>query len=157
MTKYRNEGFKISQRGLDLIKQFEGFSPIPYTCPGGKLTIGFGHVMREGETFETPMTQRQAEKLLKRDLEWVKSVIERTVTVPLSTYQFDALASFIFNIGSGAWETSTLLKKLNEGEDIFVVGSEFLRWIFSGGKRQRGLMRRREAERKIFLSSLQLS
>lgn len=141
----------VGKQGLDLVRHFEGFQPQVYACPAGKPTIGFGHVVREGETFNQPISVQEAYDLLKKDLAIAEDALHRLVKVPLAICQFDALASFIYNIGVGAFEKSTLLKRLNEGEDPYDVSSEILKWVFAGKKRLKGLMRRREAERFLFI------
>jgi len=145
---------QVGKSGLDLIRHFEGFQPHVYTCPGGMPTIGFGHVVKEGETFEQPMSVQQAYDLLKEDVKFVEKALQDTVKVPLTIYQFDALSSLIYNIGVGAWEKSNFLKRLNDKEDYYEVSSEFLRWVFAGSKRLRGLMRRRETERQLFIKGV---
>ena len=141
----------VGKQGLDLIRHFEGFQPQIYTCPGGKPTIGYGHVVREDESFNQPIGIQKGYDLLKKDLIIVENALHELVKVPLATYQFDALASFIYNVGVGAFGKSTLLKRLNEGEDPYDASAEFLKWVFAGKKRLRGLMRRREAERGLFI------
>jgi lysozyme len=103
---------KISQNGLDLIKQHESFSPVIYICPAGKPTIGFGHVVLPGESF-TRITEAEALELLRKDVAIAENCINQNVKALLSQDQFDALASLVFNIGIGAFMKSTLLRKLN--------------------------------------------
>jgi lysozyme len=104
---------RISQAGLDLIKQHESFSAIPYLCPAKKLTIGFGHVVLPNESFTT-ITETQALEILRKDVSIAENCINKTVKVPLSQDQFDALVSFVFNVGCNAFLKSTLLRKLND-------------------------------------------
>jgi lysozyme len=103
---------RISQNGLDLIKQHEAFRAEPYLCPARKLTIGYGHVILPGEKF-TSITSQQAEELLCKDVALTEICINKYVKAPLTQNQFDALASFIFNIGRRNFLTSTMLKELN--------------------------------------------
>jgi lysozyme len=106
---------RISQEGLDLIKRHESFSATPYLCPAREWTIGFGHVILRGEIF-TSITKQEAEDLLRKDAALTEICINKFVKVPLSQNQFDALASFIFNIGRRNFLDSTLLRKLNANQ-----------------------------------------
>jgi len=144
----------IGKKGLDLIRHFEGFQPKEYACPAGKPTIGYGHVLRDGEKFPEGISIGEATDLLKKDLQFVENVLHATVKVPLISSQFDALASFIYNVGSGNWEKSSFLKRLNNREDLYEISSEFLKFVYVGSKRMRGLMIRREAERNLFNESV---
>jgi lysozyme len=144
---------RVSEQGLELIKQFEGFSAEPYYCPGGKLTIGYGHVMTDGESsFIEKITKEHAEELLRLDTQYAENAICNLVTQPLSQNQFDALVSFIYNIGSAAFEKSTLLRLLNAG-DMNGAAKQFGRWIYAAGHKLEGLVRRRVAEAEFFLST----
>lgn len=104
---------RISQNGLDLIKKSESFAPLPYICPAGKLTIGYGHCILPHESF-TKITEKDAEEILRKDAAIAENCINKAVKVPLTQNQFDALVSFIFNVGCAAFLKSTLLRKLNE-------------------------------------------
>lgn len=139
---------QMNSAGLDLIKHFEGFYPDVYICPAGILTIGFGHTqgVRRGQS----VTKDEAEQLLREDLTIAKKAVERYITVPLSDNQFAALVSFTFNLGGGNLKTSTLARKLNEG-NYDVVPTELARWVKGGGKTLAGLVLRRADEGKLFL------
>lgn len=139
---------KLSQSGLDLIKQFEGFSATPYTDASGH-SIGFGHFIRPGESF-TSVTPVQAEALLAADTAIADAAVSRLVRVALSQNQHNALVSLVFNIGVGAFENSTLLRRLNSG-DYRGAADEFRRWIYSGGVIDHALVDRRAVERELFL------
>jgi lysozyme len=141
---------KISSTGLDLIKHFESFSPVPYLCPAHKLTVGYGHVVLRNENF-TSITEEEATQLLQKDCGVAEDCINQSVKVPLSQDQFDALVSFVFNIGVGAFLNSTLLKLLN-AHCYQDAALEFLRWNKSNGSVLNGLTRRRQAERCLFLT-----
>ena len=95
------------------------------------------------------ITEGGAEALLRHDLEWVESTINKNVKVPLNQNQYDALASFIYNVGAGAFRKSTLLRLLNQGDYTGAAG-QFQRWNKAGGKVLRGLTRRRQAEAEKF-------
>lgn len=141
----------ISSDGLKLIKYFEGFSPLEYTCVGGKRTIGYGHVLKPGEAFPGGVTQEQAEELLAEDVGIAEDAVIRLVKVALTPHQFDALVSFVFNVGARNFAGSALLKKLNAG-DYSGAAEEFKRWKYAGGRVCRGLVCRREAEAKLYSS-----
>jgi lysozyme len=140
----------IIQAGLDLIKSFEGFSPTVYLCAAGYPTIGYGHVVRKGESF-TVISEDDAENILAKDVETAEKSVLRLISVPLSDAQFASLVSFVFNLGSGALQRSTLRSKINRGEYID-ASDEFRKWVWGGGRKLKGLVRRREAERQLFLS-----
>lgn len=142
---------KISQKGIDLIKQFEGCKLTAYKCPSGVWTIGYGHTkgVYEGQK----ITQKQAEKFLKEDLKAFEKGVNKCVLVSINQNQFDALVSFAFNCGTGAFSKSTLLEKLNQ-KDYTGAAREFLRWNKSNGVILNGLVRRRNAERKLFSTNI---
>ncbi len=140
----------IPEKAIELIKRFEGFSPVPYLCPAGWLTIGYGHVIREGERWDEPITEEMAERLLLIDLQRYSRAIQRLILVPLNENQFGALLSFTYNLGSGALQRSSLRQKLNRGEYL-EAADEFPKWCWAGGRKLRGLLRRRLAERELFL------
>lgn len=147
---------KISQNGLNLIKEFEGFSSKPYLCPANIPTIGWGNTYYpDGK--KVTMNDKSIDELKANEiLEYVAnkdfaSFINKVVKVELNQNQFDALVSFAYNVGNGSLQNSTLLKKLNSG-DYKGASNEFLRWNKSGGKVLNGLTKRREKERALFLS-----
>ncbi|MDC4348885.1 lysozyme [Acinetobacter baumannii] len=142
-----------SSEGLNLIKGFEGKRLTSYDDGVGVWTIGYGTIkypngvrVKKGDT----CTERQAETYLKNDLNRFEVAINKLVKVPLSQNQFDALASFTYNLGETSLANSTLLKKLNKG-DYQGAADQFLVWNKAGGKVMKGLVRRREAERALFL------
>jgi lysozyme len=139
----------ITEDGLRLIRRFEGFSAIPYLCPAGYLTVGYGHVVKNPAAFRQPITEDEATEILVLDVAKAEKAVLRLITVPLSDGQFDALVSFTFNLGSGALQRSTLRRKVNR-EDHAEVPAEFLRWVWAGGKKLKGLIRRREAEAALY-------
>ena len=146
-----------SEKGIRLIKQFEGCSLTAYPDPGtggDPWSIGYGwtHPV-DGKPVKGGMTidQATADRLLKTGLVGYENDVLKVARVKLTQSQFDALVSFAYNVGSRALSTSTLLKKLN-ANDIKGAADEFLRWNKAGGKVLNGLTRRREAERALFLS-----
>jgi GH24 family phage-related lysozyme (muramidase) len=140
---------QINQEGLDLIKKFEGCKLEAYLCPAGVPTIGYGHT-RTAE-LGAVMTESEAEAMLRDDLKKAETTVERLVTVPINDNQFSALVSFVFNIGVGAFEQSTLLAMLNAYASIEIVAAQFMRWNKADGRELPGLTRRRHAERALFL------
>ncbi len=143
-----DENYEISNQGLELIKQNEGFSSEIYLCPAGKSTIGYGHVVHSGENYEN-ITKQEAENLLKKDLFSREKTVRQNVNVDLTQNQYDALCSFVYNIGEEAFRNSTLLEKLNSG-DYKSASDEFDRWVYGDGKKLRGLENRRQAESELF-------
>ncbi len=141
---------KTSQRGIDLIKSFEGLRLTAYPDPGtggDPWTIGYGHTA--GVTPGMTITEEQAVQFLREDLYSAERDIDRLVAVRLCQHQFDALASLVFNIGGTAFRDSTLLRKLNAG-DYAGAAVQFDRWVHGGGKILPGLVKRRAAERAMF-------
>lgn len=137
---------KTNQAGLALIESFEGCKLKAYKDTGGVWTIGVGHTPAfPGQT----ITQAQADTLLHADLKSAEATVERLVKVPLTDNQFAALVSFVFNLGSGQFKSSTLLRKLNAG-DYAGAKAEFPRWNKDNGKEVAGLTRRRWAEAALF-------
>ncbi len=143
------EKMRVSPAGLDLIKSFESFSPVVYICPAGKRTIGYGHALRPGETIAR-VDEGAALQFLDSDCMIAENFINATTKVQLTQNEFDALVCFVFNVGVGNYDTSTLKKKLNAG-DKAAAAEEFLKWDHTNGKVLAGLTRRREAERALFL------
>lgn len=145
---------QTSEKGIALIKQFEGCKLTAYQDSVGVWTIGYGWTQPvDGKPIRAGMTIKQetAERLLKTGLVSYESDVSRLVKVGLTQGQFDALVSFTYNLGARSLSTSTLLRKLNAG-DYAGASDEFLRWNKAGGKVLNGLTRRREAERALFLS-----
>lgn len=137
---------RVNQETVDLIKRWEGFRAEPYKCPAGVDTIGYGHtatksLMKRG----TKITEARAVKLLKADLAIYEKAISEMVEVDLTDGQFGALVSWCFNVGVGAAQRSTLVKKLNAG-DYESVPKELARWNKAGNKVTAGLANRRAAE-----------
>ena len=139
----------ISENGIKLIKNFEGCRLVAYKCPAGVWTIGYGHTGQEIHE-GLKITQEQAEKYLKIDLLIHCNNVSRLVKVPLTQNQFDALVSFEYNLGYGNLASSTLLKLLN-AKKYNEAAAQFDRWVYAGGKKLSGLIRRRAAEKKLFL------
>lgn len=139
---------KISEKGLNLIRSFEGLELKAYKDSVGILTVGYGSTgshVKPGTT----ITKEQAEELLKQDVSRFEKGVNDLVKVPLTQNQFDSLVSFSFNLGLANLKSSTLLKRLN-ALDYSGAAKEFLRWNKAGGKTLNGLARRRQAEKDMF-------
>lgn len=143
----------VSQAGLDLIKSHEGCKLTSYKCPAGIWTIGYGNTYYEDGSKVTSgqtITQNRAEQLLAMTVQSFATRVRALVTVDLTQNQLDALVSFSYNIGIGAFQSSTLLRKLNSG-DYSGAANEFKRWNKGGGKVLQGLVTRRQHETNLFL------
>jgi lysozyme len=142
----------ISSAGLELIKRFEGFRTHTYLDVAGLPTIGYGHLIKAGESFPNGIAEEQATALLVADVQSAVQAVERLVKVPLSQGQFDALVSWTFNLGSGRLATSTMLKDLNAGR-YDDAEAQLLTWVNAGGHPQPGLVTRRQAEAALWKDS----
>ena len=140
---------KVLGKSYMIIKEFEGLRLTAYRCSANVPTIGYGHT--KGVKMSDVITMDQADAFFAEDIKWVEDTIAKTVKVPVNTNQYEAIASLIYNVGGGAWIHSTILRKLNKG-DYKGAADEFPRWNKAGGKVIKGLVRRRAAERKVFLS-----
>lgn len=140
--------FGTNAAGLALIKRFEGLELEPYADAGGKLTIGYGHLIKPGEYF-TRMSEAQAHALLREDVKVAEAYVKRYVHVGLNENQFAALVSLVYNIGPGNFRKSTLLRQLNQGNGD-KAAAEFTRWNKVGNRTLAGLTKRRKAERALF-------
>ena len=138
---------KTSLDGINLIKRFEGCELKAYKCPAGVWTIGFGHIkgVQEGDV----ITQADAHNMLVEELDEYEGYINDMVSVELNQDQYDAMVSWVYNLGGGNLKASTLLKVLNAG-DYAGVPAQMLRWNKAGGKVLEGLTRRRQAEADLF-------
>lgn len=159
-----------SEQCLDLIKRFEGLMLRPYKCPGGYVTIGWGHMLTRDELhsgkivisgqptrYANGLTYAQADALFTQDVgavaERVWMVLSTKAKKSILQHQFDALVSFAFNVGIGALDRSTLLKRVN-ALSFDAVPAQFARWVYAGGRELEGLKKRREAEVKLWLGKL---
>lgn len=145
----QGESVELSPRGLDLIRQFEGYRSEPYDDGGGVMTIGYGHT-GEGVA-EGSVDEARALELLAMDTAIAQAAVNEAVQVPLTQNQFDALTSFVFNVGPEAFRRSTLLRLLNAGQTE-AAAREFSRWVHDNGRRVEGLARRRGREAELFLA-----
>lgn len=138
---------KINQRGIDLIKRFEGCELEAYQDLVGKWTIGYGHTKNVNEGMR--ITEDQAERMLAEELKEFEDYINKYVTVDLEQNQFDALTSWVYNLGPTNLRRSTMLKVLNAGK-YTEVPYQMKRWNRAGGRVSKGLTRRRKAEARLF-------
>ena len=137
----------VSEKGLGLIRRFEGLRLRAYRCPAGVWTIGYGHSgpdVAEGLTID----RAKAEALLRADLLRFEEGVARSAA-PCTQGQFDALVSFAFNLGLGALRSSTLLKLHRIGQHK-LAAAEFGRWVHAGGRALPGLATRRAAEAQLY-------
>lgn len=153
---------QMSEHGLDLIKQWEGFKPDVYKDSAGLPTIGVGHLITKSEQssgniviggvpvqYANGLTDQQVLDLLSQDVQPAEQAVNNGVKVALDQNQFDALVSFTFNVGVGAFTGSTLLKVLNQSQ-YDGVPDQLRRWNKAGGKVVQGLVNRRENEVKLW-------
>jgi lysozyme len=149
---------QMSENGLELLKQWEGFELNVYKDSAGLATIGVGHLITKSEQssgniviagapvqYANGLTDQEALDLLSQDVQPAEQTVNNGVKVPLDQNQFDALVSFTFNVGGGAFTSSTLLKVLNQSQ-YDQVPDQLRRWNKAGGKVVQGLVNRRENE-----------
>ncbi len=145
---------KINKAGLDLIKSFEGLRLETYKCSADVDTIGYGHTSAAGEPKVVPgmkITANEAEAILARDLVKYETAVTKALSVVPTSNQFAAMVSLCYNIGPGNFASSSVVRRLNEGNPK-AAAEAFLRWNKAGGKVLAGLTRRREEEKKLFLT-----
>lgn len=138
---------KTSNKGIDLIKKYEGFRAKAYKCPAGKWTIGYGHTLNVKST--DVISLDEAEYFLKKDVEFAEKEVNRH-NLDINQNQFDALVSFVFNLGVGNFARSTLLRKIKSNANDPTIRKEFERWVYAGGKALNGLVRRRREEADLY-------
>ena len=140
---------QLSEKGKALIKKYEGLKLSAYKCPAGIWTIGYGHTagVFEGQK----ISEKQADEFFDKDIKQFEDAVNSLVKVPLKQGQFDALVSFVYNVGKTAFANSTLLRMLNSG-NYSGAGEQFNRWVFAGGKKLQGLVKRREEEKELFFA-----
>lgn len=145
----KNYSMKISENGLNQIKKHEGLRLQAYKCSAGVWTIGYGHTedVSEGDT----CTEEDAEKWLLQDVKFAERAVNRQ-RLAINQHQFDALVSFVFNVGEGAFKTSTLLKKIKANPNDPSIADEFAKWRYAGGNVVAGLVTRRENESNLYFA-----
>lgn len=149
----KKQSNNLSDNGMKLLEQFEGLRLESYLDSAGIATIGWGSIKYPNGNkvkLGDKITKNQAKQYKLHDLKEFESTVNTSVKVPLTQNQYDALVSLSYNIGSGAFKNSTLLKKLNSG-DYKGAAEQFLVWNKVNSKMVQGLVNRREAERNLFL------
>ena len=148
---------KLSNAGIDLIKEFEGFSSKPYLCSAGVPTIGYGSTFYENgkkvKITDPKITESRAVELILFQLKNYEKAVNTSIKVELKQNEYDALVSICYNIGVTAFKKSKLVKNINTGfkENKTAISANFLSWSFSKGKRITGLMNRRIKEFNLFI------
>lgn len=140
---------KASVDAYELIKQFEGLRLEAYLCPAGIWTIGYGHTSDVSPN--SFITIQEADEYLHRDVAAIEMQLNK-LNLSLRQCQWDAIVSFVFNIGIGNFKASTLLAKIRINPDDNSIIDEFLRWVYANGKVMRGLQKRRLTEMKLYFS-----
>ena len=145
---------KTGNEGIELIKTFEGFRSAPYKCPAGIPTIGYGATFypngKKVTMADKSITEVEATELLKSMLKSFEQYVDSYCIDSITQNQFDALVSFCYNLGPANLKSSTLLKKVNANPNDPTINAEFVKWTKAGGKTLAGLVRRREAESKLY-------
>jgi lysozyme len=145
---------EITEEGLSLIKEFEGFRTKAYRDAVGVWTIGYGHTSMAGHPHVTPeleISKEEGAEILRRDVELFARGVREAVVVSLNDQQFSALVSFAYNVGLGAFRSSSVLKAINR-RDFDAVPRRLNLWVKAGGRTLPGLVRRRAAEGALFLT-----
>ena len=142
----------VSQRLIAHIEKFEGFKSKAYYDLDGGVAIGYGFRKSDipGLTMGDTITREEAHKVLIKVIKKYRKVVDEVIEIPIKDHQRDALISFSYNVGPNAFKRSTLVKKINK-KDIAGASIEFLRWCHVGDKEMPGLIKRRKAEKKMFL------
>ena len=140
---------KASVDAYELIKQSEGLRLKAYLCPAGIWTIGYGHT--SGVSPNSFITIQEADEYLHRDVATIEMQLNK-LNLSLRQCQWDAIVSFVFNVGIGNFKASTLLAKIRINPDDNSIIDEFLRWVYANGKVMRGLQKRRLTEMKLYFS-----
>lgn len=140
---------KASIDAYELIKQFEGLRLKAYLCPAGIWTIGYGHT--SGVSPNSFITIQEADEYLHRDVATIEMQLNK-LNLSLRQCQWDAIVSFVFNVGIGNFKASTLLAKIRINPEDNSIMDEFLRWVYANGKVMRGLQKRRLTEMKLYFS-----
>ena len=140
---------KASVDAYELIKQFEGLRLEAYLCPAGIWTIGYGHT--SGVSPNSFITIQEADEYLHRAVATIEMQLNK-LNLSLRQCQWDAIVSFVFNVGIGNFKASTLLAKIRINPDDNSIMDEFLRWVYANGKVMRGLQKRRLTEMKLYFS-----
>ena len=148
---------KISQKGLELIKRFEGLRLKPYLCAANVPTIGYGNTFYEDgkkvKLTDPMITEERATELLLHSIKSFEKWVDSYCRDDINQNQFDALVSFAFNLGPNNLKNSTLLKKVNSNPQDVEIRKEFMKWTKGGGRVLKGLVTRRTAEADLYFSN----
>ena len=142
----------MTEEGLAMIRRFEGFRGAAYRCPAGVWTIGYGHTSNAGPPRVGPgmtMSEAEARRVLADDVERFATGVRAALVREVSPEQFSALVSFAFNVGMGAFRSSSVLRAVNAG-DFGAVPDRLALWVKARGRTLPGLVRRRAAEAEMF-------
>lgn len=139
---------KYSINGVLLTQRFEQCRLKAYKDGGGVWTIGWGHTGNDVEE-GLQITQEHADEIFIRDVRVVEDAVNELVTIELNQNEFDALVDFVFNVGINAFSESTILRLIN-AEDLEAASAQFDRWVYDNGNKVAGLVRRRNADEKLF-------
>ncbi len=144
----------IGSKGIALIQHFEGFYSKPYICPAGVPSIGWGTTVypngKKVSMSDAAINEAKAVEYLKHDLKGAERDVDRYTVDTINQNQFDALVSFVYNCGVGNFSTSTLLKKVNKNPLDPTIAAEFAKWVYGGGKKLKGLEKRRAKESELY-------
>lgn len=145
---------KLNNKGYQLIVKHEGLRLKPYLCPAKIPTIGYGNTYypngKRVTLLDEPITKDYAFEIFKEIADRFAKAVSKLVVVPLNQNQFNALVSFAYNVGMGNFQNSTLLKKVNKNKDDKSIELEFNKWVYGGGKKLNGLVKRRKDESIIY-------
>lgn len=149
---------RVDQKGIDLITSFEGLYLTPYLCPANIPTIGYGTTRYYNgvkvSMSDLPITKEKAIEYLMHDLHTFELAVDAMAVDAINQNQFNALVSFAYNLGQNALKGSTLLKKVNANPQDPTIKDEFEKWVYAAGKKTKGLIRRREAEAKLYFTPI---
>lgn len=148
---------RVTKKGIDIIKKYEGFSKVPYLCPAGVPTIGYGSTFypsgKKVTIIDKPLSEEQALQMLIVIVDKFAIKVTKLLSKELSENQFNAVVSFAYNVGIGALSKSTLLKKINNNPSDKTIRDEFLKWNKAGGKVLNGLVKRRLEESELYFTA----
>ena len=139
-----------SERAKELIRKYEGLRLFAYKCPAGVWTIGYGNTRQAMPN--TTITIATAEKLLEQDCIAAANSVNKLLVQSVNQNQFDALVSFVFNLGAGNLGSSTLLRKVNMNPNDPSISAEFSKWVNANGKPLSGLIKRRKEEAELYFT-----
>ena len=150
---------KVSENFIHHIEKFECGGDVtkylkPYKCPAGVPTIGYGNTFYENgskvKLTDPTITKEKAQSILKSSMDYFEKQVDTLVVDSINQNQFDALVDFAYNVGIGNLKSSTLLKKVNKNPNDPTIREEFMKWVFAGGKKLNGLVKRRESEADLY-------